>query len=507
MNKLHLPWLEITVALPLIGACLIHFIRTPDLARRLAIIFSGVALLGSSAAWLDLVYLHQFQAVDRWSLLRTLFGFDPLIIDELSAPLIPVSALLFLMLLLTTLPTKAPRFSFSWALAAESLLLATLSCRDRWTLVSLLALGVVPPWMELKRRRKPTRVYLLHMGLFITLMVLGFVILEAAEPGGMGEFVGIFLATSAILIRCGIVPLHCWITDLFEHATLGTALLFVSPMVGEYAALRLVLPIAPEWVLRSIAILSLVTSMYAAAMAIVQVEARRFFCYLFLSHSSLVLVGLESLSPLGLSGGLSVWLSGALALSGLGLTLRSLESRTGRLSLTEYHGMYEHTPTLAAFFLLTGLASVGFPGTFGFVGTELLIDGVVQVYPYVGIAVVVALTLNGIAIIKTYFILFTGRRDAVSVSLHSRGVERWGVLFLTLLILGGGLFPGPGINSRFHAAEALIKSRLSLTPPDSAASRADEHRRLVPEANRSSPSEKTQSVELGSTKRTFPDLH
>ena len=39
--------------------------------------------------------------------------------------------------------------------------------------------------------------------------------------------------------------------------------------------------------------MSLVTAVYAAGMAVVQREARRFFAYLFLSHASLVLVGLE----------------------------------------------------------------------------------------------------------------------------------------------------------------------------------------------------------------------
>ena len=65
-------------------------------------------------------------------------------------------------------------------------------------------------------------------------------------------------------------------------------------------------------------------------------------------------------------------------------------------------------PTLASLFLLTGLASIGFPGTTGFIGTELLIEGAVDVYPYVGMAVVAAAALNGIAILQVYFRVFTG---------------------------------------------------------------------------------------------------
>ena len=189
---------------------------------------------------------------------------------------------------------------------------------------------------------------------------------------------------AAILIRCGTVPAHCWVTDWFEHASLGIALLFVVPLSGVYAAVRLVLPIAPDWVLQSIGLISLFTAVYAAGMATIQREARRFFAHLFLSHASLVLVGLELHTELSLTASLCLWFSVILSLGGFGLTLRALEARFGRLSLTDYHGLYEHSPTLAVCFLLTGLASVGFPGTLGFISTELLVDSAVEASPIVG---------------------------------------------------------------------------------------------------------------------------
>jgi NADH-quinone oxidoreductase subunit M len=219
------------------------------------------------------------------------------------------------------------------------------------------------------------------------------------------------------------------------------------------------LPIAPDWVLRSIAILSLVTAVYAACMALVQHEARRFFCYLFLSHSSLVLVGLEVATTIGLTAALCVWLSVSLSLAGFGLTLRSVEARTGRLSLDQFHGLYEHMPMLGILFLVTGLGSIGFPGTLGFVGTELLLEGVQRIYPFVGTAIVVAGALNGLAVLHAYFRVFTGVRHVTSVDLRLRWPEQIAVLTFTALILGGGLYPQPGVESRYHAAVKLIEGR------------------------------------------------
>jgi NADH-quinone oxidoreductase subunit M len=237
-------------------------------------------------------------------------------------------------------------------------------------------------------------------------------------------------------------------------------------MVGAYAAVRLVLPIAPDWMIRSIAIASMITSVYAAGMAIVQKEARRFFCYIFLSHASLVLVGLETATKVSLAGSLTVWLSDAFALAGFGLTLRSLEARMGRVSLANYHGMYEHSPILAAFFLLTGLAGIGFPFTFGFIGAELLIEGAVDAYPLLGSAVVLAAALNGIAILQAYFRLFTGVRHQASISLRVYGAEKCAVFLLMALIYVGGLVPQPCISSRYQAATEIDRLRTALKSPE-----------------------------------------
>ncbi len=233
----------------------------------------------------------------------------------------------------------------------------------------------------------------------------------------------------------------------------------MTPLSGVYAAVRLVLPIAPDWVLHSISIASLITAVYAAGMAAIQREVRRFFAHLFLSHASLVLVGLELHTEMSLTGSLCLWFSVILSLAGFGLTLRALEARFGRLSLTSFHGLYEHSPALAVCFLLTGLASVGFPGTLGFISTELLVDSAVEVNPTAGVMMVAAAALNGIAVVRAYLYLFTGARHVSTVWLGIGRRERIAVLTLATLILLGGLFPQPGVTTREVAAEKILGDR------------------------------------------------
>jgi len=297
-------------------------------------------------------------------------------------------------------------------------------------------------------------VYLLHMGLFVGLLIGGWTIMAV---GSTDWGPGLLLA--ALLIRSGVAPFHCWVTDWFEKSSFGNALLFVAPLTGVYAAVRLLMPAAPDWTLDVLGVVALVSAIYTAAMATIQREARRLFAFLVLSHASVVLLGLGLDSPLSLTGSLRIWSSVIVSVGGLGLTLRALEARVGRLALTRFHGLYDHAPALAVCFLLTGLASVGFPGTLGYVGGEMLVNGAVEADLWVGVGVVAAAALNEIAVVRAYFLLFTGTRHGATISLAATGRERFAVLTLAALILGGGLIPQQALMSRYRAAEEILAER------------------------------------------------
>jgi NADH-quinone oxidoreductase subunit M len=462
MNLLYLPWLEMAIAVAMAGAPAISLLRDPNRAYRWGLAFTGLKFSCAFLAWLAFALGVPAEEAARRSVQPYMFGRTLFALDELSAPLVPAVALLHFLTVLATARTTRRRFSFSYSLATGAIRLATFSCTEPWVLIALLAAATVPPYVELLNRGRPTRVYALHMAVFVALLVAGWWLVETAgrpeSPTATAWWVTVPLL-AAILVRCGTVPAHCWVTDWFEHASFGIAMLYVTPLSGVYAAVRLVLPIAPDWVLRGIGLVSLTTAVYAAGMATIQREVRRCYAHLFLSHAALVLVGLELHTELSMTASLCLWFSVILSLGGFGLTLRAVEARFGRLSLTDYHGLYEHAPTLAVCFLLTGLASVGFPGTIGFISTELLVDSAVEASPYVGFGVVAASALNGIAVLRAYFLLFTGARHVSTVSLRIGARERAAVLTLSALILGGGLFPQPGVDSRRRAAEEILLDR------------------------------------------------
>jgi NADH-quinone oxidoreductase subunit M len=458
MNLPPLPWLEIAILVALGGAVSVRWLRNPLHAARCGLALTGAVLACVVLAWLRFATSSAPAGADgSWQ--PSLFGVPLLALDELSAPLVVAVALMHFLTVLATARTKARCFSLSWSLTTEALRLALLTCLDPGALVALLVVETVLPYIELRNRRRPTRVYWVHMALYLGLLLLGWFALVSAEgPPPVWATVALW---AAVLVRCGVAPLHCWLTDWFEQASFGIGLLFVLPLTGAYALIRLVLPLAPDWALQVGLVLSLLTAVYAAGMSLVQRDVRRFFAYVLLSHSSLVLVGLQLRTATALTGGLALWFSLLLSLGGFGLVLRALEGRFGRMSLVGHHGLYEHTPTLAACFLVTGLASVGSPGTLGFVATDLLVDGAITVNLGVGLAVIATAALGGIAIIRVSLLLFTGGRHASTVALHIRGRERIAVLTLVVLILGGALVPQPGVSLYERVAEGILKDRSS----------------------------------------------
>ena len=475
MNIPAFPWLELAIVLALCGSLWVSQQRQPARAARWGIAFTGATFLATLLAWLNFTLGSPAELEAAWSPTQSLFGRRLFSLDELSAPLVPALALLHFLAALSTARAKMRYFSFSWSLASEAIRLAMFSCKPSWLLVALLSLCTVPPYIELANRRKPTQVYAVHMMLFIMLLVVGWAGVEMSGGSPDRLAAASIPLMIAVLIRSGTVPAHCWVTDWFEHASFGNALLFVAPLAGVLAAVRLVLPIAPDWVLSSIGWASLLTAVYAAAMGTIQRETRRLFAYLFLSNASLVLVGLELHTKLSLTASLCLWFSALFSLGGFGLTLRALESRVGRLALTRYHGLYPNMPILAICYLLTGLACVGFPGTLGFISSELLVDSAVEASPMVGVFVLAAGALNGIAVLRGFFALFLGARHHSSVDLRINNRERVAVLTLAALILGGGIFPAPGVETRVRAAKEILAERSRHTAPEPEPSRPAEH--------------------------------
>lgn len=386
-----------------------------------------------------------------------LLGASIIRVTGLSAPLVPLPAALWLITIAVTPRSRLDRAGLirtAVATAATTLAFSTDSpvlLVALWILTTALFLRALSP-AEHRRARRAAALYLWASA---ALLAAG-VALVALAPGSAP--VGLGLVAVAVLIRKGIFPFHAWIPEAFDTGRLGPVLLFCAPQLGAYVAAVLIAPHAGAGTLRVVATLSLVTAVYGAALALVQREARRACGYLFVSQSALVLAGLDSTSSEALAGSLVLWISSALAFTGMARTVLALEARRGRLDLTRHHGGYERMPLLAASFLVLGLACTGFPGTLGFIGEEMLIQGAVHGFPALGFLVLGASALTGLAVLRMYFSLFCGRRSrAPELGLRRRESIVFAAIAAALVI--AGLIPQPIVESRLRASDEMMVER------------------------------------------------
>jgi len=460
-------WLAALVALPafVIGA---SFLAVEVERLRLAAVASAIAMVLTALVIAVSPGLRDFSI--RSSALTWQPGGEAIVrVDTLSDALLPLAAGLWLLTVAVTPRASLDRdglrrtalatlITVASFLTESAAILLLLSAASVWTFLS----GLADPAHRYQRR-----LVLVYLGLSTALFAIGVALLIG--PGAQHtvvETAAMWLIVAAALLRKGIVPFHAWLPEVFDRGRLGPVILFNAPQVGAYITVVLIVPRASPEMLRMIAILALVTAVYGAALALVQASARRACGYLFMSQSALVMAGLDCTSASALAGGLLVWLSAALAFPGLARCVLVLDARRGRLDLRTYHGGYERMPALAISFLLMGLACTGFPGTLGFVGEELLVDGAVEAFPVMGFAVVVASALTGLAVLRMYFSLFCGRPDVqahASLRLGLKTREAWTFVALAIALIAFGVAPRALVDSRFAASADILRRREEIT--------------------------------------------
>lgn len=375
-------------------------------------------------------------------------------LDGLSAPLAPFVVAIGLAVVVGTPNRFADPKYFARILVSVAFSVALLSARTPLTLALFWVLSGAPTLAELRGRRG-WRIFLVQHVMSSTLVVAG--VLVAKTHGALVSLAAPLLVLG-IMVREGIFPFHAWVPRFFVRAPLGSALVFVQPQLGAYVLARWVVadPLggSASWLLD---VLGVVTMIYGASLALGQRSARRALGYLSVSQSALVLLGLADGGLLGATGALLVIIAVGLAQTGFGLALSATEARRGPLRLDVDGGGHATTPALAGATLMLGLASVGIPGTLAFVAEDLVFHATLEARPWVGVAMVLATAINGIAVLRIAFRLFGGRaRRTGEGDLTRRERTVLGLVGATLVILG--LVPQPVLAPALHALEHLRPS-------------------------------------------------
>ena len=211
----------------------------------------------------------------------------------------------------------------------------------------------------------------------------------------LGEQLWLFGAFAlAFGVKVPVFPLHTWLPDAHVEApTPGSVILAaVLLKVGTFGFLRFLLPLFPAAaqhpsVVTLMLTLAVIGIIYTAWVAAVQPDAKKLVAYTSVAHMGFVVLGVFALTVNGLQGGLVVMISHGISTGALFLLLGMLYERRRTRTIEDFGGLARVAPLLSTAFVITALASIGLPGTSGFVGEFLALLGAFEKHPwFAGIA-------------------------------------------------------------------------------------------------------------------------
>ena len=185
--------------------------------------------------------------------------------------------------------------------------------------------------------------------------------------------------------------------------------------MGGYGMIRVSVEMFPDVMMdagRILVALGVINVLYGAVITIRQTDLKRLVAFSSISHMGYVLIGIASVvgvagavSPVGLSGAAMQMFTHGTITGLLFLLVGLMYDKVHTRYIPDLGGLATRMPVIAAAFLLAGMASLGLPGTSGFVSELLIFLGTFPVWSW-------ATALGAFGIVLTAgYILWTLQRS------------------------------------------------------------------------------------------------
>jgi len=276
----------------------------------------------------------------------------------------------------------------------------------------------------------------------------------------------LFLAFAlAFAIKVPLFPFHTWLPDAHVEAPTAGSIILAGVLLkmGTYGFLRFCLPLFPDatyYFVPLISILALIGIIYGALVAMVQKDVKSLVAFSSVAHLGFVMLGMFALTTQGVTGSILQMVNHGITTGALFLLVGMIYERRHTRLIADFGGIAHTMPVFAAIFLIVTLASIGLPGTNGFVGEFLILLGTFKANP-----VYAAIGTFGIVLAAVYMLwmvqrVFFGECDKEENKKLSdmNGREKLIVIPLIVMIFWIGVYPETFIKKIEPSVNKLIES-------------------------------------------------
>lgn len=245
-------------------------------------------------------------------------------------------------------------------------------------------------------------------------------------------------------VLAGCFPFHVWSPDGHVAAPTAASMLHAGVLMklGAYGILRIAVDLFPEgaraWALAT-ACLALCNIVYGAMVATRQRDLKYIIGYSSVSHMGIVLLGISTLSELGVNGAVYQMFSHGIMTALFFACVGYIYDNTHTRMLDELGGLSRQMPVASALFITAGLVGLGLPGFSGFVAELLVTIAAINVYPVIGFVSISALLITAYYVLTAVQKAFYGPPNPKMHRLPDLG---WWQLFPRAVLVGVLLYFG-----------------------------------------------------------------
>ncbi|MGN3973166.1 NADH-quinone oxidoreductase subunit M [Tsuneonella sp. SYSU-LHT278] len=494
------PILSLMLLVPLVGGLACFFLEAKA-ARMVALAATLIDLALGIVLWASYdVGGAQWQFTERAELFA---GFSyALGIDGIALLLIVLSVFLMPICILASWESIEERVGEYMAafLFMELLMIGVFAAQDLLLFYIFFEAGLIPMYLIIGIWGGKDRIYASYKFFLYTL--LGSVLMLVAMLWMIGEAgttdiptlmqydfpvaaqTWLFLAFFAsFAVKMPMWPVHTWLPDAHVQApTAGSVILAgVLLKMGGYGFIRFSLPMFPEasaqlaWLIFALSMIAVVVT---SLIALVQHDMKKLIAYSSVAHMAIVTVGLFAFNVQGLEGAMIVMLSHGLVSGALFLCVGVIYDRLHTREIDRYGGLSINMPQYALFFMLFTMASIGLPGTSGFVGEFLSLAGIYQVSTFVTLVCTTGIILGAAYMLYLYWrVAFGVQRNADAAAMPDLNAREWLMLGpIAAAVLWMGVYPESflapmrkdiaALDARVARAKPMFDSKLAPPRPE-----------------------------------------